>query len=116
MYWADKLGFLVWGESASAQYFNEKAVDRVTEEWKEIVRRDYNHPSIVTWVSFNESWGIPEVQRNTRQQYYSQALYHMLHALDGTRPVISNDDWEMTVTDICAVHHYRHGEMDEPEQ
>lgn len=113
LYWADKLGFLVWGESPSAHYFSKESIDYVTNEWKEIVKRDYNHPSIVTWVPFNESWGIGEIGRDRQQQHYTQALYHLLHALDPTRLVISNDGWEMTESDIAAVHNYQHGQSDE---
>lgn len=113
LYWADKLGFLVWGESASAQYFDESSIAVVTNEWLEIIERDYNHPSIVTWVPFNESWGVNDIGRDTQQQHYTLALYHMIHGLDTTRPVISNDGWEMTLSDIGAVHHYGHGEIDD---
>ncbi|MGO4937442.1 glycoside hydrolase family 2 protein [Fundicoccus sp. Sow4_H7] len=113
LYWADQMGYIVWGESASAHYFSKESISYVTDEWKEIVKRDYNHPSIVTWVPFNESWGIGEVARDRRQQHYTQALYHLLHALDTSRLVISNDGWEMTETDITAVHNYAHGQIDE---
>lgn len=116
LYWADKLGFLVWGESASAHYFSTKSVDLISQEWKEIVKRDYNHPSIVTWVPFNESWGIGNIARDKQQQHYTQALYHLIHSLDTTRLVISNDGWEMTETDIVAVHNYQHGQIEESEK
>lgn len=116
LYWADQLGYLVWGESASAHYFDESAVPLVTNEWLEIIERDYNHPSLVAWVPFNESWGINDVGRDKVQQHYTQTLYHLIHTLDDTRPVISNDGWEMTETDICAIHHYGHGESDEAEK
>lgn len=114
--WADKLGFIVWGESGSAHSFSEESIDLVTEEWKEIIKRDYNHPSIITWVPFNESWGIGDVARNERQQHYTLALYHLIHSLDSTRLVISNDGWEMTVSDIAAVHNYQHGQVEEAEK
>jgi len=113
LYWADKLGFLVWGESPSAHSFSKKSVDLLTEEWKEIIQRDYNHPSIITWVPFNESWGIGDIARDEQQQHYTQSLYHLIHSLDTTRLVISNDGWEMTVSDIAAVHNYQHGQVDE---
>lgn len=109
LYWADRLGFLVWGESAAPAMFSEQAVKRVLDEWTEAVERDYNHPSIVAWVPINESWGVPEIGRNKMQQNFSMTLYYLLHAVDDTRLVISNDGWEMTKTDICAVHNYRHG-------
>lgn len=113
LYWADKLGFLVWGECAASPYYSETAAARLTKEWVEIVERDYNHPSIVTWVPVNESWGVPTIRTNKQQQNHSLALYHLIHSLDATRLVISNDGWELTKTDICAIHNYNHGRKEE---
>lgn len=113
LYWADKLGYVVWGECASTISYSAEAVANLTAEWFEIVERDYNHPSILTWVPLNESWGIPDVHEDRQQQSFSQGIYHMLHALDKTRLVISNDGWEMTETDICAIHNYAHGQKNE---
>ncbi len=109
LYWADKLGYLVWGEVASVPTFGEKQIRRMMSLWSEIVERDYNHPSIVCWVPINESWGVPQVHADRQQQHYTQMLYHFLHACDSSRLVISNDGWEITETDICAIHNYDHG-------
>lgn len=116
LYWADRLGFLVWGECAASPYFSEKAVSRLTKEWIEIIERDYNHPCIVTWVPLNESWGVPFIRSDKQQQNHSLAMYHFIHSLDPTRLVISNDGWELTKTDICAIHNYAHGNKDEIEK
>jgi beta-galactosidase/beta-glucuronidase len=116
LYWADRLGFLVWGECPSAPSFHEKAVARLTREWVEIIERDYNHPSIVAWVPLNESWGVPYISDNRQQQHHSLAMYHLIRSIDPTRLVISNDGWEQTKTDICAVHNYNHGNKDEVEK
>ncbi|MRX72475.1 glycoside hydrolase family 2 [Bacillus lacus] len=113
LYWADTLGFLVWGECAASASYSEDAVSRLTREWMEIIERDYNHPSIVAWVPLNESWGIPNVKGSKQQQHHSLAMYHLIHSLDTTRLVISNDGWELTATDICAVHNYNHGSQNE---
>lgn len=113
LYWADVLGFLVWGECAAPPMFTDKSVHRLMNEWKEIIDRDYNHPSIVTWVPINESWGVPNISFNREEQHFSQAIYHYLHTLDKTRPVISNDGWAATETDIVAIHNYMHGQADE---
>lgn len=113
LYWADKLGFIVWGECASPSVYSDLTVERLTNEWFEIINRDYNHPCILTWVPINESWGVPEISVDKKQQHFSQAIYHLLHSLDSTRLVISNDGWEMTETDICGVHSYVHGNHDE---
>lgn len=113
LYWADTLGFLVWGECAAPPMFTEKSVSRLMNEWTEIIERDYNHPSIVTWVPINESWGVPNISLNREEQHFSQAIYHYVHALDKSRPVISNDGWAATETDIVAIHNYMHGQADE---
>lgn len=113
LYWADQMGYIVWGECASTISYSPDAVTNLTNEWFEIIERDYNHPSIITWVPLNESWGVPEIHSNKQQQSFSQGIYYMLHALDRTRLVISNDGWEMTETDICAIHNYSHGQKNE---
>lgn len=57
LYWADKLGYIVWGEMAAACVYNETSVARTTREWIDIVERDYNHPCICVWVPLNEELG-----------------------------------------------------------
>lgn len=116
LYWADKLGFLVWGECAASASYSCKSVERLTKEWFEIINRDYNHPSIVAWVPLNESWGIPEVRSDKKQQSHSMAMYYLIHSLDSSRLVISNDGWELTHSDICAIHNYNHGNKNEIEK
>ncbi|MCL2016379.1 MAG: glycoside hydrolase family 2 [Defluviitaleaceae bacterium] len=116
LYWADKLGFLVWGECAAAPIFSDKAVARLTREWLEIIARDYNHPCIAAWVPINESWGVPNIGYDEQQANHTLGLYYTIKSLDKTRLVISNDGWEMTKTDICAVHNYNHGNAAEPEK
>lgn len=106
LFWADRLGVLVWGETPGAYEFSPTAVQRLTREWMEAVDRDVSHPSIVTWVPFNESWGIQHVADDPAQQAYSRALTDLTRALDPTRPVISNDGWEQQNTDIVTVHDY----------
>ncbi|WP_302591954.1 glycoside hydrolase family 2 protein [Marvinbryantia sp.] len=115
LYWADHLGFLVWGESPSPVMYSKATAGQMLCEWREIVERDYNHPCIVAWVPLNESWGVPQIERDRCQQHFALTMYHYLHALDDTRLVVSNDGWQMTETDICAIHNYRHGGKDEPE-
>ncbi len=106
LFWADKLGLLVWGEAPGAYAFSPRAVQRLMREWMDAVERDASHPSIVTWVPANESWGIQHVADDPAQQAYSRALADVTRALDPTRPVISNDGWEHTASDIVTVHDY----------
>lgn len=107
LYWADKLGFLVWSEMPSAYRYSPVMVERVAREWTSVVARDRSHPCIVTWVPMNESWGVPQLSSVPEQRELLLALYHLTRALDRTRPVVSNDGWEHALTDICAVHDYR---------
>lgn len=109
LYWADKLGYLIWEEISSAPVYSENTVNRIIYDWQETISRDYNHPSIIMWVPLNESWGVDQIHRNRVQQHFSLALYHLLHALDNTRLVESNDGWDNTITDVVAIHNYSHG-------
>ncbi|TFC90059.1 glycoside hydrolase family 2 protein [Cryobacterium sp. TMT4-31] len=106
LYWADKLGLMIWGESASAFEFSPTAIERSSREWIESIRRDVSHPSIVVWVPLNESWGVQHISHKPEQLAYARSLYHLTKALDPTRLVISNDGWEHADSDIWTVHDY----------
>ncbi|PPB47968.1 glycoside hydrolase family 2 [Arthrobacter pityocampae] len=106
LYWADRLGLLVWGEMGSTFEFSPTAMERVAREWASVVRRDRSHPCIVTWVPLNESWGVQQISHDPQQKHFAQAMYHLTKALDGSRPVISNDGWEHVESDIFTVHDY----------
>lgn len=106
LYWADRLGLMVWGEAPAAYAFTPEAVRRTVSEWQAIVDRDYSHPSIVTWVPVNESWGVQSIATDPAQQEFVAALVHLTRALDATRPVVGNDGWEQVDTDIVTIHDY----------
>ncbi|HKB69945.1 MAG TPA: glycoside hydrolase family 2 TIM barrel-domain containing protein [Thermoanaerobaculia bacterium] len=106
LYWADRLGLIVWEEMPSAYRFTRESVERLTREWIDVVKRDVSHPCIVAWVPFNESWGVPNLPENPAERDYVQALYHLTKTIDPTRPVIGNDGWESVATDILGVHDY----------
>jgi len=105
LYWADVLGFLVWSEMPSFHEFTPEAGRRLAAEWTEIVQRDRGRPSIVAWVVANESFGLDQVGAEERSRYTSN-LYRLTHDLDGTRPVVSNDGWEHSRSDLCTLHDY----------
>lgn len=105
-YWCDRLGMLCWGELPSAYEFTPDMMTKLTNTMAEFILRDFNHPCIIAWTPLNESWGVKDIYKNKRQQAFSQTLYHLCKALDGTRAVSGNDGWEQTVTDISALHDY----------
>jgi hypothetical protein len=106
LYWADRLGFLVWGEMANSFEFSEIGRTRFEREWKEVIRRDRNHPCIIVWTPFNESWGVPEVGDNAEQQAFVEKIVDLTRAEDPTRLICDNSGWQHVKTDICDIHDY----------
>jgi hypothetical protein len=117
LYWADKLGILVmedmpcfWGEP------NEAARTAYEVEAREIVARDYNHPSIVSWVVFNESWGLltqsEEGKVYTKDtQEWARATYRRFKSEDPTRLIEDNSPcrYDHVETDLNTWHFYLNG-------
>ncbi len=107
LYWCDVKGILVWSEMANCYNFDDNSLENFTNEWINVVKQNCNHPSIMTWVPINESWGIPEISICEKEQNFATALYYLTKAIDNTRPVISNDGWEHTISDIITIHDYK---------
>ncbi|MDU1580460.1 glycoside hydrolase family 2 TIM barrel-domain containing protein [uncultured Cutibacterium sp.] len=106
LFQCDKQGLTVWGETAAAYNFDSLAIHRFSAEWIEIVRAYESHPCIIAWTPFNESWGIPQIGQDACQAAFSQGIVKLTRALDPTRPVISNDGWEHTDSDLMTIHDY----------
>ncbi len=107
LYWCDVKGVLVWSEMANCYEFNDKSIQNFTNQWIKVVNQNYNHPSIITWVPINESWGLPKIKDDLKQQNFANSIYYLTKSLDNTRPVISNDGWEHTISDIITIHDYK---------
>lgn len=107
LYWCDRLGYIVWGEYASwgFDHSNPRAVDVFLSEWKEAVERDFNHPSIIGWCPFNETWNY-----HGRRQYNAllSTVYDYTKAVDPTRPCIDTSGNFHVKTDIYDVHDYNY--------
>lgn len=103
-YWADKLGYLTWGESASwvMDVNSELAVRNFLSEWGEVVSRDRNHPSLVTRTPLNETWA----SRDGVYTRFVRDIYNLTKAIDPTRPVNDASGDDHVVTDIWTVHNY----------
>ncbi len=104
-YWADKLGYLTWGESASwgLDENSDLSARNFIAEWAELVTRDRNHPSLVTWTPFNETWGCSDTGAYSRMV---NDVYDLTKALDPTRPVNDASGDGHIKTDIWSVHDY----------
>ncbi len=103
-YWADKMGYLTWGEASSwGMDVNDVEVARnFLLEWSEIVLRDRNHPSILIWTPMNEQFWPDKVQ----YPRLSEDLYRLTKNLDPTRPVHVVSGGTHIITDIWTVHDY----------
>lgn len=106
LYWADRLGLMIWAELPGAFEFSSTSVERAVREWLEILRRDVSHPSICVWVPLNESWGVQHIAHDRRQLDFARSLYHLTKSVDPTRLVVSNDGWEHAESDLLTVHDY----------
>ena len=118
LYWADRLGMLVmadvpngWGEPTPEQRAETEAALRG------MIDRDYNHPSIFSWVTFNETWGLKTQQGDDRRYLpetfpYVASVYRLAKSLDPTRLVEDNSvccGYGHTETDLNSWHEYQPG-------
>ncbi len=109
LYYADKLGYMCWGEYPSwgFDYTRDDALAYYLPEWAEAVERDYNHPSIIGWCPMNENWDLFGRRQN---DLFVAQMYDATKKLDPTRPVIDTSwNWHVK-TDIYDVHEYAQGE------
>ena len=90
LYWADKLGYLVWGEFPNWGYnYKPEGYAPLVTEWTEILLRDRNHPAIIGWCPFNETGGgAGEIQ---------QVIWTITKAIDPTRPALETSGWVHTL-------------------
>ncbi|HUW61098.1 MAG TPA: glycoside hydrolase family 2 TIM barrel-domain containing protein [Candidatus Bathyarchaeia archaeon] len=102
LYWADKLGYLVWGEFPNwGLNYNDRRIDLpVINEWTEILRRDRNHPAVIGWCPFNET--PPEAGA------LQAVIVNVTRAIDPARPVIESSGYYHGVPqpDALDAHDY----------
>jgi beta-galactosidase/beta-glucuronidase len=101
LYWADRLGYLVWGEYPSwgLDISLPDALASILPEWLAVVQRDFNHPSVVGWGPLNET-------RHEPTPALVPAVYWATKQLDPTRPVIDTSGYVHAVTDVDDCHSY----------
>lgn len=107
-YWADKLGYLTWGEMPNwgADANNPLSARNFIPEWEAVVVRDRNHPSIISWTPFNETWERPGNNEAALQHdRLIEDVYSLTHNLD-YRPVNDASGNYHVITDLWTVHNY----------
>ncbi len=103
-YWADKLGYLTWGEAPSwgLDANDVEAARNFLMEWRNLVVRDINHPSLVTWTPFNEEFWPDQ----TQYPRFITDIYTLTKQLDPSRPINGVSGGMHIMTDIWTEHHY----------
>jgi len=102
LYWADKLGYIVWGEYANGSLLNDaRGIGYFLPEWMEVVRRDYSHPSIIGWCPENESYW-----RKDNDPICQTVCYDVTKQMDPYRPVIDASGGVHWKTDMFDIHEY----------
>jgi len=106
-YWADRLGYLTWAEFPDwgIDFTKPQAVHNHEREWREVVMRDLNHPSIISWTPFNETAGAAKADLETYRRAVQETV-DLTCALDPTRPINDTSGYVHVATDIYSVHDY----------
>lgn len=105
LYHCDRLGYMVWDEYGNwdLDHACEEALTAYANEWTEAMERDFNHPSVIGWCPFNETWDYVEKEHKNK---LLSTIYKLTKAMDITRPCIDTSGNYHVITDIYDVHDY----------
>ena len=110
LFLCDKAGYMVWGEFPGwgVDYSNIDSLGCFIKEWTEVLNRDFNHPSIITWCPLNEVWADiyhPQKKPDIRMVEY---IYDFTKKFDATRPCVDvSGGYHCSRTDLYDFHSYR---------
>jgi len=108
LYWADKLGVMLMCDMPNYA----KNTPRAHQTWEKTLRdnidRDFNHPAIIAWCNFNETWGIGDGGYSPETQQWVREMFLLTKQLDPTRLVEDNSPcrYDHVITDINSWHFY----------
>lgn len=111
-YYADVLGLFMWQECPSAHWYSFYSMKRYEEQLPRQIRDHFSHPCIMSYVIFNESWGIQDLYRYPEMRQSVDKLYDLVKSMSLDRFVISNDGWEHCKSDLLTFHNYAAYEKD----
>ena len=106
LFCCDAMGLLVWEEMPSPYIYNDNLQKELKRTIRKTISRDFNHPSIITWVVFNESWGLYNKLLSKKFELILKEFYSFLKQEDSTRLAIENSGFYHIATDIIDIHHY----------
>jgi beta-galactosidase len=107
----DRLGLLVWAELALVNRVTDtqEFADITKSQLRELIKQNYNHPSILFWSMYNEP-GIDR-KRGDQEWHLVDSLVSLAHELDPTRPTtgavsMSAKPWLDWVMDVTSFNRY----------
>lgn len=105
LYHCDRLGYLVWGEYPNwgLDHSHPLSTETYLNQWSEAVERDFNHPAIIGWCPFNETWGYREEREKNA---LLSSLYKLTKRLDPTRPCIDSSGNYRILSEVYDIHDY----------
>ncbi len=109
LYHADRMGYIVWGEYADwgFSHFSLVSMNALIAEWTEVMQRDFNHPSIITWCPMNEQIRYMKYYEEKR---VAEIIYKITKSIDSSRPCIDTSGGCHSITDIYDIHDYSNPE------
>jgi beta-galactosidase/beta-glucuronidase len=114
LYWADKFGYLLWGEfpdwgcgGSGPERDHQQPTASYITQWLEELERDYSHPALVGWCGLNETWQ-PLHDRITQLDDVTRGVFLAAKAMDPTRPILDTSGYAHRVaeTDVYDSHDY----------
>ena len=122
-YWADRLGMFVWQDMPHATYMNAKSnggetPGRAVYEYalENMLNRDYNHPSVIAVMLFNETWGIDHNgQKASDGMTTNEWIQHLYYKTKEINPHLLVEDMSpcnndhIQPTDLNTFHMYPKG-------
>ena len=105
LYHCDRLGYLVWGEYPNwgLDHAHPLSTETYLNQWSEAVERDFNHPAIIGWCPFNETWGYREEREKNA---LLSSLYKLTKRLDPNRPCIDSSGNYRVLAEVYDIHDY----------
>ena len=106
-YWADRLGVAIFYDMPCFRKYTDRSKHYYLNTINEAIERDRNHPSIVSWVLFNETWGLEE-HKTPEGQAWVKEMYEHAKQLDPTRLIEDNSPcrYDHVITDVNSWHFY----------
>jgi beta-galactosidase/beta-glucuronidase len=107
LYWADRLGLLVWEEPPCIGRYTPAGIVDFEAQLHPMITRDGNHPAIVIWEIYNEGWGLDwEFHSDPGRQAAVERAYAMVKQADPTRPIVDDSGWWHVKSDLVDWHYY----------